>query len=220
MKVGTFEKLINILEKAFMNFKFNIKDEELVDIWFNELAYMDDAKAVLAVKKVISTCDFVTIKNIKQAYAEMDMPVQIDTEEGWGLVERAIRNYGYPRADEAMASFPSQVQKAVSYMGGFQSICEAEKKEVIRGQFNKAMASANMRTKLNATLGRPLVEQISFYQNQVELEEKKLIQIESGQGMASDISDEKIAANKEHIAHIKEVFKESLGRRASIEAGA
>lgn len=220
MKVGTFEKLIKILEKAFMNFTFNIKDEELVDIWFNELAYMDDAKAVLAVKKVISTCDFVTIKNIKQAYAEMDMPIQIDVEEGWGLVERAIRNYGYTRADEAMASLPSQVQKAVAYMGGFQSICEAEKKEVIRGQFNKAMASANMRTKLNATLGKPLLEQMSFYQNQIELEEKKLIQIEARQSIPSDINDEKIATNKEHIAHIKEVVKESLERKAAIEVRA
>lgn len=142
MTVTTFEKLMSILRASFTNFKMDPeKDKDAYKIWFGELAYMDDAKSVLAIKKVISTCDFVTIKNIKQAYADVDMPMQIDDEEGWGLVEKAIRNYGYMRAEEAMASLPSQVQKAITYMGGFQSICEAEKKEVIRGQFNKAMES-------------------------------------------------------------------------------
>ncbi|MDA3733606.1 hypothetical protein PBV87_19230 [Niameybacter massiliensis] len=214
MTVGTFERLINILEKAFMNFKFNIEDEDLVEVWFNELAYMDDAKAVLAVKKVIGTCDFVTIKNIKQAYAELDMPVQIDNEEGWGLVEKAIRLYGYMRSDEAMNSLPVQVQKAITYMGGFQSICEAEKKEVIRGQFNKAMASVNIRTRSEATLGNTLFEQISLYQNKVELESKNILQLEENRQMA-ELNDEKIANNKEHIANLRDIFAKSISNKTS-----
>lgn len=222
MTVTTFEKLMSILRASFTNFKMDPeKDKDAYKIWFGELAYMDDAKSVLAIKKVISTCDFVTIKNIKQAYADVDMPMQIDDEEGWGLVEKAIRNYGYMRAEEAMASLPSQVQKAITYMGGFQSICEAEKKEVIRGQFNKAMGAANARTKINAVLGEPLLTQIGNYQKMAELAERQALQITyQEQEEIQELNEDKIATNKEHIAHIKEVFKKSLERRAAIEAGA
>ena len=215
MTVSTFEKLMNILRASFTSFKMDPeKDKDAYRIWFGELAYMDDAKSVIAIKKVISTCDFVTIKNIKQAYAELDMPVQIDNEEGWGLVEKAIRIYGYMRSDEAMNSLPVQVQKAITYMGGFQSICEAEKKEVIRGQFNKAMASVNIRTRSEATLGNTLFEQISLYQNKVELESKNVLQIQENRQRA-ELDDEKIADNKEYIANIREIFAKSISNKTS-----
>ena len=177
MTINTFETVMTLFIKFYPNFKFNLNDDMQVELWFAELEYMNDAKAVLAAKKVISTCDFVTIKNIKQAYAEVDSPMHIDDEEGWGMVKKAISAYGYMRASEAMASLPSRVQKAVIYMGGFQAICESEKEDVVRGQFTKAMAAVNNRVRTEATLGQPLLEQIRSYQMIAEQQEHKAIEI-------------------------------------------
>lgn len=216
MSVGTFERLINIFKKAFMNFKFELDDELMVEIWYNELVYMDDDKAILAAKKVISTCDFVTIKNIKAAYGEINSPLQIENEEGWGLVERAIRCYGYMRAEEAMTSLPSQVQRAVCFMGGFQSICEAGNKDVIRGQFNKAMSAVNQRLKVNSTLGQPLLQQITQYQllaenkenERLQLQTSKHLHIEQKQEYKSD--EERLNQNQKNIDSIKNIIRQSL----------
>ena len=210
MKVTTFENIIKILESAFSNFTFNIKDEFKVEVWYGELAYMDDIKAVLAAKKVISTYDFVTIKNIKEAYGTIDNPAKIDIEEGWGLVEKAIRIFGYARSSEALESLPTQVQKAVMYMGGFQSICEAEKKEVARGQFNKAMASVNTRARNNATLGQPLLEQLNIYQSLAENTEKTCLENHHQDYIPRTNSD--IDQNKTYISHIRDIISQSSNK--------
>lgn len=218
MKADTFETIIRILEKAFLNFKFKPGDDEQVELWYNELAYMDDAKAVLAAKKVISTCEFVTIKNIKQAYGEIDSPLKVENEEGWGMVERAIRNYGYMRADEAMASLPYQVQRAVEFMGGFQSICEAEKKEVVRGQFTKAMTAVNERTKVNNTYGKVLLGQITQYQMIAEQKENARLQVEKVlQIEQKRASDERMEENKGHIANIRDILSRTIAQAKEVQ---
>ena len=73
--------------------------------------------------------------------SETSTPIDIEPEEGWGLVQKAIRRYGYMQADEAMQSLPPIVQRAVLAVGGFQGICESCEIGIIRGQFNKAMTS-------------------------------------------------------------------------------
>lgn len=179
MTINTFETVMTLFIKFYPNFKFDLNDDIQVELWFAELEYMNDAKAILAAKKVVSTCDFVTVKNIKQAYADIDSPIQIDDEEGWGLVKQAIRSYGYMQPNEAMASLPSRVQKAVMYMGGFRSICESEKEDVVRAQFTRAMASVNTRIKSEATLGQNLLEQIKGHQMIAEQNECKVIAMEA-----------------------------------------
>lgn len=204
MTINTFEMVMTLFIKFYPNFKFNLDDDIQVELWFSELEYMNDAKAVLAAKKVISTCDFVTIKNIKQAYAEVDSPIHIDDEEGWGMVKQAIRTYGYMRTNEAMASLPSRVQKAIMYMGGFQAICESEKEDVVRGQFTKAMAAVNNKVKSQATLGQPLMEQIRNCQLIAEHEEKKAIEVnETLKLQENRMSKDEV---EHHVSSIKEIL--------------
>ncbi len=207
MSINTFEMVMTLFIKFYPNFKFNLDDDMQVELWFAELEYMNDAKAVLAAKKVVSTCDFVTIKNIKQAYAEVDSPIHIDDEEGWGMVKKAIRTYGYMRTNEAMASLPSRVQKAIMYMGGFQAICESEKEDVVRGQFTKAMAAVNNKVKSQAILGQPLMEQIRSYQMIAEHEEQKVIAANDTLKLQENrMSQDEI---EHHMASIKEILYKS-----------
>jgi hypothetical protein len=213
MKPETFETIIKIFKKTFLHFnKFDLEDMEQIELWYNELAYMEDVKAVLAAKKVIATCEFVTIKNIKQAYGDIESPIKIENEEGWGIVEQAIRIYGYMRADEAMASFPSQLQKAVAFVGGFQSICESENKDVIRGQFNKAMAAANERTRSNNTLGNHLLGQITHYQMLAESKENTRLQINHAAKLEQkELDNNRIEENKQHISNIRDILNKAIG---------
>ena len=208
MTINTLESIMNMLVKFFPNFKFDMEDDLQVELWLGELHYMNDEKAVLAARKVISTCDFVTVKNLKQAYAEIEAPLLIDDEEGWGLVKKAIRNFGYARADEAMNSLPSRVQKAVAYCGGFQAICESEKEDVMRGQFNKAMEAVNNRIRSELTLGAPLLEQIRLFQLEVEQKEHNMLEVDRAlriehKDISPDVED-KIKSIKEIIESSKE----------------
>lgn len=156
-----FKAIMTMLTIAYPNFKFDHNNSLQVDVWYGSLSDLEPNKLALAIKSVISTSEFApTIATIRKKYAEMNIADKVDNEEAWGLVIKAISNYGYMRADEAMTSLPKQVAKAVMWVGGFKMICESENVDVIRGQFNKAMASVNNREHTNKILGDSLLTQI------------------------------------------------------------
>lgn len=159
-----FQEIMAVIIATYPNSKLDLTNELQMSIWFDNLCDLEPTKCKLALKSLLATSEFApTIAAIRKKYAQMSMPEQVDNEEAWGMVMKAIAYYGYMRADEAMASLPAQVQRAVTWVGGFKIICESEKVDVIRGQFNAAMASVNRRTETNAAMGQNLVGQINQY---------------------------------------------------------
>ena len=182
-----FQKIMTVIGAAYPHMKLDLTNKLQMSVWYDNLIDLDATKLALATKKMIATYEFPSIKNLRQSYADIDMPIRVDAEEGWGLVEKAIRNYGYMRAEEAMQSLPAQVQRAVQYVGGFLSICEAENVSVIRGQFNKAMESAIRSTREEKSLGVDLIGQIKQYNLQNEAKDK--IQLEIKEDAYLDINE-------------------------------
>ncbi len=108
-----------------------------VDAYYEMLGDLPYDLAAVAVKKIIATDEYPTlptIGKIRQAAAEISRGHILSAPEAWGMVLKAVHEYGYYREGEALASLPGQVAEVVRWMG-FQTICMSEKISVDRGQF-------------------------------------------------------------------------------------
>ena len=134
------------VNKNFSNNIFNPKDNEQIKLWYEMLKDIEDDVFEKAIIKLMCNEKFAPNIHIIRTYcAEVAAPIQVDDTEGWGLVMQSVRNYGYMRAEEALQSLPQPVKEAVMRIGGFRMICESDEPDVIRGQFNRAMAAINTR---------------------------------------------------------------------------
>ncbi len=108
-----------------------------IDAYYEMLGDLPYNLAAAAVKKIIATDEYPilpTIGKIRQAAAEISRGHILSAPEAWGLVLKAVHNYGYYREAEALASLPEHVADVVRWMG-WQTICMSEKISVDRGQF-------------------------------------------------------------------------------------
>ena len=177
----TFKNGMIALSKNYSKNVFNPSDKEMAAMWFSLLQHIDDDVFMKAVHKILINEVFApNLATISKYCSEIAAPV-VDDTEGWGLVIKAINNYGYMRSEEAMKSLPYTVRKAVEYMGGFEQICRSEEPDVIRGQFNKCMASINERERTSRREREGLLLAL-------ENERQQPVMIESKEFKRSDVT--------------------------------
>lgn len=180
----TFASCIKLLQK---NYEKMSNDNELLNVWFNALKHYSDEQFIEATKKIMLNEVYPPkLDTLAKYCSEMAAPV-IDDTEGWGLVVKAINNYGYMRVEEAMQSLPTTVRKAVEYMGGLKLICESEEPDVIRGQFNKCMASVNQRERASRRERNGLMEAVALMN---KTEEPILIESHEWKRTSDDVVNE------------------------------
>ena len=132
MTKGEVAKLLVVLAASYPKFEV---DDVKVQVWYEMLGDLDYAVASMAVKKIIMQNTFPpAIAEVRKAVTELMNPEQVTSSEAWGEVTRAIRNYGYYREEEALASMSPITAQLVRYMG-WREICMSEDIGVIRGQF-------------------------------------------------------------------------------------
>jgi len=132
MTKGEVAKLLVVLAASYPKFEV---DDVKVQVWYEMLGDLDYAVASMAVKKIIMQNTFPpAIAEVRKAVTELMNPEQVTSSEAWGEVTRAIRNYGYYREGEALASMSPTTAQVVRYMG-WREICMSEDIGVIRGQF-------------------------------------------------------------------------------------
>lgn len=159
MQSKTFSSCITLLQANYENMTHN---KELLNMWYKALQHYTDEQFVEATKKIMLNETFPPKLDTFARYcSEIAAPV-IDDTEGWGLVVKAIHQYGYMRAEEAIKSLPPTVRKAVEYMGGLKIICESEEPDIVRGQFNKCMAAINQRERAARREYNGLMEAIAL----------------------------------------------------------
>jgi hypothetical protein len=79
-----------------------------------------------------------------------------DPGEAWGIVSKAIRQYGYFRPEEGLASLPEFLRRAVHSMGGWGALCNSTEPEIVRAQFRMAYESLAQREHRELLLPAPL----------------------------------------------------------------
>ena len=158
-----------VLSKNYSKNIFNPKDTDMVDLWFMMLEHYEDNVFISAIKKIMLNEIFApNLATISKYCSEVAAPVEVDDTEGWGIVVKAINKYGYMRAEEAMNSLPYTVRQAVERVGGLEMICSCEEPDVIRGQFNRAMAAINQAERTRRREKNGLVQALALTNRQEE----------------------------------------------------
>lgn len=196
----TFASCIKLLQK---NYEKMASDNELLNVWFNALKHYSDEQFIEATKKIMLNEIYPPkLDTLAKYCSEIAAPV-IDDTEGWGLVVKAINNYGYMRVEEAMQSLPVTVRKAVEHMGGLKLICESEEPDVIRGQFNKCMAAVNQRERASRREMNGLMDAVALMNT---TEEPILIESQEWKRTSDDVVNE-------GLEKVYKALNESRGRK-------
>ena len=177
MMYETYIEYMAVLSKNYSKNIFNPKDIDMVDLWFMMLEHYEDNVFVSAIQKIMLNEIFApNLATISKYCSEVAAPVQVDDTEGWGIVVKVINKYGYMRAEEAMNSLPYTVRQAVERVGGLEMICSCEEPDVIRGQFNRAMAAINQAERTRRREKSGLVQALALTnrkQHPLQLESKE-----------------------------------------------
>jgi len=132
MTKGEVAKLLAVLAAAYPKFEV---DEVKVQVWYEMLGDLEYSVANIAIKKLIMQNTFPpAIAEVRKAAIEISSPRGLTAAEAWGEVVKAVRNYGYYRGEEALASLSPTTAQIVRYIG-WREICMSEDIGVIRGQF-------------------------------------------------------------------------------------
>lgn len=134
MTKGEVAKLLVVLAASYPKFEV---DDLKVQVWYEMLGDLDYDVANIAIKKIIMLNTFPpAIAEVRKAAIEISSPRGLTAAEAWGEVIRAIRDYGYYREKEAMASMSPITAQVVRYMG-WREICLSEEPEILRAHFLK-----------------------------------------------------------------------------------
>lgn len=140
-------------------------DVPSIRFWYRMLGDLDYKVCEAAVLELAATHKFPpSIAEIREKYAEYIMDEIEDEGGAWGLVLKAIQNYGYYRADEAIASLPDGVRDAVKRIG-FKEICEDENVAATRAHFMKIYSSIATRARNERAITPELLQQKQLYQS-------------------------------------------------------
>lgn len=120
----------------------------MLDWWYKKIQALDSKVMFMALSKMADNERYApTLATIKEYYSNVLQENLVDAEIGWGQVKKAVRQYGYMRADEAIKSLPLEVGKAVMAIGGWQTVCEtpSEQETNMRAQFRQCLQAINKR---------------------------------------------------------------------------
>ncbi|WP_053983401.1 replicative helicase loader/inhibitor [Niameybacter massiliensis] len=155
------DDILVMLKACYPNFKLELNSKES-KYWIACLIDLEFEKAFIAAQQLTKTSKWApSIAEIRAAYTELLLPDLVDAEQAWGMVVQAINKHGgIYSTDAAMNELPRQVQEAVKWIGGIRAISQAEKPDVLRGQFTRAMDAVNKRLTKELSLGPKLGNQI------------------------------------------------------------
>lgn len=169
------EDILVMLKACYPNFKLALNSKES-KYWVANLIDLEFEKTFIAAQQLTKTLKWApSIAEIRAAYTELLLPDLVDAEQAWGMVVQAINKHGgIYSTDAAMNELPRQVQEAVKWIGGIKAISQADKPDVLRGQFTRAMDAVNKRVTKELSLGPKLGNQIDNIRLAVKQQEALL----------------------------------------------
>lgn len=110
--------------------------EEAISVWYEFFKDEDYEAFRKAVKRIIPLKQFMpSIAELKQEIATISNPVlQLNADEEWDNVLKAVRKYGSYRQDEAMQSLKPYTRNIARQIG-YQRICQSESIQWERKEF-------------------------------------------------------------------------------------
>ena len=166
MTKGEVAKLLVVLAASYPKFEV---DDLKVQVWYEMLGDLDYDVANIAIKKIIMLNTFPpAIAEVRKAAIEISSPMGLTAAEAWGEVIRAIRDYGYYREKEAMASMSPITAQVVRYLG-WREICLSEEPEILRAHFLKMYAQVAAREQIKQLLSPTMQTEIKKFAMKYDL---------------------------------------------------
>lgn len=140
MKESEMLKILAIIKTAYPRFD-DFRDpqrlKETNKLWYRHFKNFDYAIIEKAVDQHISKSSFPpSIAEIREIASKIVDPFK-DAVGAWTEVKRAISNFGFYQAYEALQSMSDLTVKTVRQLGGWGSICMAMDEIKLMNQFNK-----------------------------------------------------------------------------------
>ena len=214
MNKEEFARIIAMIISFFPNSKINTDNNTQMELWYGMLKDLDFNITKLAITKMVTDEPYAPsnmIGAIRKYYGEITGATPIANEDGYGMVQKAIRAYGYDRPEEALANLPQNVRDAVMACGGWLQLCQTkvEDQTIMRSQFNKVMANINARNNASNRLNLAVKKNIERLQEKSD----RVQMIEFKEAPRMDIQERKQSKeNIEAMAKVNDVIK-SLGLR-------
>lgn len=140
-------------------------NEKAVALWFEQLKDLDYKTAEAAIQKWVATNKWSpSIADIREQAAEIVNGALPDWGEAWGHVYKAMQNYGFYRADEALASFDDLTLQVVKQLG-WTNLCMSENIATDRANFRMMYESLAQRRKKETQIPariKALIESMSM----------------------------------------------------------
>lgn len=147
-----FDIIRATIKGAYPNFNI-MNDKYSLQIWYKMLADLDYKMCETALMELFATHVYPPqIAEIRQKCAEYMNPQIEDSGSAWEEVQRAVRKYGYYRAEEAMQSLSPVIRKAINRIGGFTAICASDNPSMSRAHFYKMYEAIAEREKTESML--------------------------------------------------------------------
>ena len=149
-------KIFSIFSVVYAKFLPAGKEEMMLDVWYSMLNQYPYELVRFAAETHIKSSSFPpTIHDIIKYIREYEDMGKVDAMAAWGMVCKAIRQYGYYRQAEAMQSLPADIGHVVAAMG-WQTLCASENEIADRAHFTKAYEAMQKRDKQVAMAGNLL----------------------------------------------------------------
>jgi len=157
--------LLGILRVAYPRFYADISPADVkvsVDTWTLMLSDTNLDVAKVALQRLIATSKFPpSIAEMRESIAAVQYPSMPDAGDAWGEVNEAIKNYGFYRQSEALASMREPVRLAVERMG-WRELCMSENSMADRAHFLRIYESMEKRSREEQQLPIAVKEAIAM----------------------------------------------------------
>lgn len=150
----TRDEVKKLLAWAVANFP-SMQERDLrptAELWHKILGDLPYEIAEAALIKVLATAKyFPTVAEIREAAATIALPSLLSPADAWNVLMAAISKYGFYRRQEALASLPPEVRKAVECLG-WEVVCHSEEPGIVRAQFMRVYETYLNRAKEEVTV--------------------------------------------------------------------
>ena len=135
------------LQLIAMDFDDMIVNDDVLDHWEEMLSDIPDPIVLAAVKVTKMQSEFrPKVADVRRAALKLMNPqTEIEPDQAWGMVLRAVREFGSGRSREALASLPPVVSRVAQNLG-WGEICKGDE-DIQRAHFLKVFPSVQAREK-------------------------------------------------------------------------
>ena len=155
-----------------------LPNTQAMELWFRQLEDISYPVAEAALNKWVATNKWSpSIAEIRELSAEIKHGKLPDWGEAWDETCKAIKRFGFYRAQEAVASLSPLTRETVNRLG-FTNLCMSENPTADRANFRTCYEIVAKREQQSQVLSLPLQETIK--------------QLSSGFGMANNDSGQRL----------------------------